>query len=98
MRNASLIDWDASPTLQAENEALRGLMDRVLSEAREKGLAHFDDLATMQLTARALVYGTARMYADGQFAQWAPRSRSPLSTMTAVIDQFISGLRGRLIS
>lgn len=89
----SLIDWDASATLERDNEAIRAEMDRLLTAARAAGLLRFDDVARMQLAARALVYGLGRMYVDGHFAQWLPRARSREAAMRAVLDLFLAGLR-----
>ncbi len=42
-------------------------MGDLLTQAFEGGLLKRDDIANLQIEARALVYGLARMYIDGRF-------------------------------
>lgn len=90
----SLIDYDASPTLGLDNDALRAEMDALVTEAEEKGLLRKSARgAPIKLTARALVYGLARMLVDGHLRDWKNASEKPEAAMSRALDLFIDGLR-----
>ena len=88
----SLIDYDSSQSLRRDNDAIRQEMEALLAEAQRRGQLRQADIAHAPLAARAMVYGLARMYADGHFAQWAVPGETPEQAMQAVLALFIAGL------
>ncbi len=65
------IDFDGSPILIAQNEALRQRMIELLRQAQVQGEIDAQlDLAETVLITRAMTYGAARLWADGHFPQW----------------------------
>jgi AcrR family transcriptional regulator len=86
----NLIDWDSSESLKADNAAIRSLMEGTLVEAQRRGLLRTSDLAEAQIAGRALVYGLARMYIDGHFAQWGVDGETAERTAQNVLTHFIS--------
>ena len=86
----SLIDWDSSEALRHDNEAVRSMLEDAMLEAQRKGLLRSNDVVETQIAARALVYGLARMYIDGHFAQWAVAGKTAEQTALSVLDNFIS--------
>jgi len=87
MRRA--IDFDASETLVGLNEEIRGLMVRMLEDARAAGQLRKTDIEGVPLQARALVYGLARMWIDGQFAQWGGAENAE-ALMKQSLDGFLA--------
>ncbi|WP_027060061.1 TetR/AcrR family transcriptional regulator [Mesorhizobium loti] len=83
------IDFDASETLVQLNEEIRGLMVRILEDARAAGQLRTMDMEGVPLQARALVYGLARMWIDGQFAQWGGAEKAEL-LMRQSLDNFLA--------
>lgn len=81
----TLIDFDASESLRAQNEVIRRKMIDLLAEAQRQGRiapdTNFDHLA---LAARALVYGLARMVIDGHFPEWHPSEPPSLAVRNAL--------------
>ncbi len=57
-----------------------------LAEAQDRGLLRSAETIHAQIASRALVYGLARMFIDGHFAQWAVSGSQPEETMRAVLD------------
>lgn len=86
----SLIDWQGSDSLRRDNEAVRVMMESALIEAQQRGLLRSDNLADTQIAGRALVYGLARMYIDGHFAQWGVDGERAERTMQKVLQHFMS--------
>jgi len=83
--NRNLIDYDSSESMKRENGELQALMSQLLEEAGAPAAA--------KLTARALVYGLARMHIDGHLPQWGGASpRQARSMMDAALDLFVAGL------
>jgi AcrR family transcriptional regulator len=87
MRRA--IDFDASETLVRLNEEIRGLMVQILEDARTAGQLRKTNIEGIPLQARALVYGLARMWVDGQFAQWGGIDKAEL-LMKQSLDDFLT--------
>ena len=83
------IDFDASETLVRLNEEIRGMMVTILEDARRTGQLRRVDLDGAPLMARALVYGLARMWIDGQFAQWGGAEQAE-ALMQRSLDDFIA--------
>ena len=90
INSRTLIDFEASDSLRTQNEAIRQRMFELLAQARERGqLIEGLDLNYVVLTARALVYGLARMAIDGHFPRWHP-SEPPPQAMRQALGLFIS--------
>lgn len=64
------IDFGASDVLVQTNADIRALMTGLLEQARDAGQLRVSDIGLLVLQARALAYGLARIWVDGQFAQW----------------------------
>jgi AcrR family transcriptional regulator len=89
INSRTLIDFEASDNLRTQNEAIRQRMFELLSEARERGqLIEGLNIDHVVLTARALVYGLARMAIDGHFPRWHP-SEPPPQAMQHALGLFI---------
>jgi len=85
----TLIDFEASESLRAQNDAIRHRMVQLLTQARERGqLIEGLDFDHLVLAARALVYGLARMAIDGHFLRWHP-SEPPPQAMRHALGLFI---------
>ena len=87
-----LIDYENSPSLREDNEAMKSLMQRFLREAQQGGMLRAEALSTVLLTARALAYGVARMYVDGHLPQWGLGREEAERAFDLVFDLFVSGL------
>jgi AcrR family transcriptional regulator len=90
--NRRIIDFAGSPSLQPDNDKIRALMDRELSEARGSGLLRSGDLAAIALAARATAYGLARMYVDGHFVQWGIKNKDAGRVFESTFDLFMRGI------
>jgi AcrR family transcriptional regulator len=89
INSRTLIDFEASDSLRSQNAAIRQRMFELLTQARERGqLIEGLDLNYVVLTARALVYGLARMAIDGHFPRWHP-SEPPPQAMRKALRLFI---------
>jgi AcrR family transcriptional regulator len=88
----SLIDFDNS-SLRENNDGIRTLMGSLLTQASEQGLLKRDDIANLGIEARALVYGLARMYIDGQFPSWELGTDKPVQTALSILDEYLRSLR-----
>jgi hypothetical protein len=53
------------------------------------------DLKQLQIAARALVYGFARMGIDGHFPRWGIAAADAERTAEAVVDLFIEAIAKR---
>ena len=85
INSRTLIDFEASDSLRTQNEAIRQRMFQLLTQARERGQLIEDlDLNYVVLTARALVYGLARMATDGHFPRWHPMEPPPLAMQNSL--------------
>lgn len=90
----SLIDFRGSALLVSQNEAIRLRMVGLVARARAEGrlahtLASDDDVV---FSARAFIYGVARMWNDGHFPEWNIARPAP-DAMEDALDFFI-GLLG----
>ena len=78
INSRTLIDFEASDSLRTQNAAIRLRMIELLTLARQRGqLIEGLDVNYIVLTARALVYGLARMAIDGHFPRWHPSEPPP---------------------
>ena len=89
----SLIDFDGSDSLPRDNDAIRALMQEIVADGQARGQIRDADPATLELTAKALSYGLARMYVDGHFPHWGVSERDVRAAMDRVIDLFLILLR-----
>ena len=83
-----LIDYEASATLRLRNEAIRQRMRQLLAQATGLGAGQGVQPEVCVLMLRAMVYGLARMQADGQLQEWLP----PGMTEQAAQNQSLQGL------
>jgi AcrR family transcriptional regulator len=87
-----LFDYDKSADLVRDNAELIGMLERTLKEAFAQGRLRLADLTHVQIAARALVYGFARMNIDGHFPRWGVAASEAESTAEAIVDLFIDGI------
>lgn len=67
----NLIDLEGTGSLRRLNDSIRDLLTRSLAESQREGRMSADlDLDVLALTGRAMVYGLARMVADGHLKEW----------------------------
>jgi AcrR family transcriptional regulator len=85
-------DHDKSNRVSHDNKELIDLTARTLAEAFAKGQLRPTDLKQVQIAARALVYGFARMNIDGHFPRWGVADADAELTAEAIIDLFIAGI------
>jgi AcrR family transcriptional regulator len=71
-----LIDFDGSEILVRLNGEIRGMMVAMLEAAARAGQLRPGPLEPLVLQSRALIYGLARTWVDGQFAQWGGTERA----------------------
>lgn len=89
INSRTLIDFEASESLRAQNEAIRQRMIELLTMARDRGqLAEGLDFDHVVLAGRALVYGLARMAIDNHFPRWHA-SEPPAQAMRLALKLFI---------
>lgn len=86
------IDFEGSAALKADNAAIQAELEGLLAEAARRGLLRFADTRLIPLTARALVYGLARMLIDGHLPSWNVPVAEAEATMHQVLDLFIASL------
>ncbi|MGK4422047.1 TetR-like C-terminal domain-containing protein, partial [Klebsiella pneumoniae] len=79
----TLIDFDGSASLRADNAALQAIMTRAVETAQARGLMPGDDIADALLTLRGLSYGLARMLVDGHLPQWGVPDGGARAALTA---------------
>ncbi len=89
----SLIDFDGSESLARDNDAIRALMQAIVADGQAREQLRAADPATVELFAKALSYGLARMYVDGHFPQWGVPQRAPEASMDRVLELFLTLLR-----
>ena len=93
----TLIDYASSTAMQEDNHWIRSQMANLLGEAFGPSTQANTPLA--QMAARALVYGLARMNADGHFPEWSLATVDPNDSTTSVdhqtLDFFISLLESQ---
>lgn len=67
------LDFSQETELQRFIDALRQLVTNLLERTKKIGhLAEDEDIQMLLLASRSYVYGLARMYSDGHFAEWLP--------------------------
>ena len=90
-----LFDYDRSAGLLADNAELIGGIATLLEQARAQGQLRQIDPGRVQIAARALVYGFARMNIDGHFPRWGVARADAEATAEAIVDLFIDGIARR---
>jgi AcrR family transcriptional regulator len=90
--NRKLIDFDGSESLRRDNAEIRGRMEQLLTEQRQRAPLLRDDIKTISFAARALAYGVARMYIDGHFPQWDIPADQAESSFEAAFDLFTDAI------
>jgi AcrR family transcriptional regulator len=90
-----LFDYDKSADLVRDNAEVIGMFERTLKEAFALGQLRVAELDRVQIAARALVYGFARMNIDGHFPRWGVAAGEAEATAEAVVDLFIDGIARR---
>lgn len=87
--NRALIDYEQSD-MPRSNQAIRALMASLLQEAIQTGqLTQGIAPGQVQLAARALAYGLARMLVDGHFPEWSGPDQTPIQAMHDVLALFM---------
>ncbi|MFD1711891.1 TetR/AcrR family transcriptional regulator [Ottowia sp. GY511] len=88
------LDGGGSPATAAANEGLRRQMRSLLDEALGTHVSAAEREHAL-VASRAMVYGLARMAADGHFPEWQlPQTDTP-ATLHGVLDFFIASLAQR---
>jgi AcrR family transcriptional regulator len=90
-----LFDYDKSADLVRDNAEVIGMVERTLKEALALGQLRLADLKGVQIAARAMVYGFARMNIDGHFPRWGVAADEAERTAEAIVDLFIDGIARR---
>jgi len=85
----SLIDFEGSESLPGDNDRIRALMQEIVADGQARGQIRAADPAALELAAKALSYGLARMYVDGHFPQWGVAEGEVPEAMRRVIDLFL---------
>ena len=85
-------DHDKAAGVSRDNSELIDLAGRTLAEAFAQGQLRSPDLKRVQIAARALVYGFARMGIDGHFPRWGVAAEDAERTAEGIIDLFIEGI------
>jgi AcrR family transcriptional regulator len=85
-------DHDKAAGVSRDNSELIDLAGRTLAEAFAQGQLRSPDLKRVQIAARALVYGFARMGIDGHFPRWGVAGADAERTAEAILDLFIEGI------
>jgi AcrR family transcriptional regulator len=89
--NRDLIDYAHSSTLMGINAQTQALLEGLYREAAAAGQLRGDDLEAQVLASRALVYGLARMAADGHLPP-AGVGGDETAALDAALELFVAGL------
>jgi AcrR family transcriptional regulator len=87
-----LIDFESSETLVRLNDEIRAMMRTLLAQAAAAGEVRPADPEVENLVGRALVYGLARMWTDGHFAQWGGEANAA-DLMGKALEHYASLMR-----
>jgi AcrR family transcriptional regulator len=93
--SSKLFDYEKSADLVRDNAEIIAMIERTLKEAFAQGQLRVADLKQVQIAARALVYGFARMNIDGHFPRWGVTASDAERTAEAIVDLFIDGIAKR---
>lgn len=86
-----IIDFEGS-SLRRRNDEIRARMKALMTEAADAGLLRPGNLSRNLTSARALAYGLARMYVDGQFPSWDLPEADAIRECEAIFDQFMASI------
>jgi AcrR family transcriptional regulator len=89
--NRDLIDYASSSTLMGINAQTQALMEGLFRAAAAAGELRSDDIAGQVLASRGLVYGLARMAADGHLPQLG-LAGDGAAELDAALELFLAGL------
>lgn len=89
-----LFDYDRADALKRDNEEVIEQMDVLLREAEARGQLREHDLRLIRVTARALVYGLARMTVDGHLPRWGVAENEVRSIAAKAIALLVTGFGG----
>jgi AcrR family transcriptional regulator len=89
--NRSVVNFEGS-SLRRRNDEIRTRMAALIAEAAASRLLRPGDPGHHLAAGRALVYGLARMYVDGQFPSWDLPEPDALAACEAILDQFIASI------
>lgn len=84
-----LIDFAGSETLVRLNGEIQGMMVTMLGEAARAGQLRDIPVESLVLQSRALIYGLARTWIDGQFEQWGGAERAA-ELMRQSLDDYVA--------
>lgn len=87
----SLIDYESSDKLISSNTNIRHLMQQLLRDAFGEQMDEHNQALAI-ITARALVYGLARMMVDGHFPEWGIAQQTTEQTVEEILDFFVKHL------
>lgn len=87
----ALIDFEGSP-LQERHAEIRSTMTHLMQQAGAAGELRSEDSSGYAVMGRALSYGLARMYVDGQFPSWGMDGDDPLNSAVALVNEFIDAI------
>jgi len=87
----ALIDFEGS-ALRVRNDQLRATMADLMRQAQADGVLRAGDPEAYAVMGRALAYGIARMYIDGQFPSWGLPEADAEAYGLKLFDQFLSSI------
>jgi AcrR family transcriptional regulator len=88
----AVIDFEGS-TLRSRNEAIRARTNALMAEAQTSGLLrNGGDPHQLAIAGRAMVYGLARMFVDGQFPSWGLDEDKAFAECAGIFDAFITSI------
>lgn len=90
----TLIDFDGSDSLRADNAALQASMTAIIGDAQSRGLMRPGDVAGMALALRGLSYGLARMMVDRHLVQWGvpDGGAAAHAAMVGAVDAYLAAM------
>jgi AcrR family transcriptional regulator len=89
--NRDLIDYARSSTLMGINAQTQALLDGLFRQAAAAGQLRGGDLEAQVLASRALIYGLARMAADGHLPQ-AGVGGDAAASLERALELFVAGV------
>ncbi len=87
----TLIDFEGS-SLRQRNDLIRTRMVELMTRASDAGLLRPGNPLHHVIAARAMAYGLARMFIDGQFPSWGLESDRALEQSIEILDQFMCSI------
>jgi AcrR family transcriptional regulator len=87
----AVIDFEGS-SLRDRNDAIRTHMVALFREAGAMGQLRGGPPEQLAVAGRAIAYGAARMFIDGQFPSWGLDTADPLGAAQALLDRFMDAI------